>query len=54
MDVVPHDVRSLSLSAGPAFHLLPGHLPSFAQDCPWFEFSPTEQVEPLFAHMGLP
>ncbi len=53
MDIVTHDGRSLSLSAGQAFHLLPGHLPSFPEDCAWYEFSPTQQVDRLFTHMGL-
>ena len=53
MDVVTYDGRSLSLSAGQAFHLLPGHMPSFPEDCAWYEFTPSDDVERLFAHMGL-
>ncbi len=53
MDIVTHDGQSLSLSAGQAFHLLPGHMPSFPEECSFFEFTPTEQVERLFSHMGI-
>lgn len=53
MDIVTHDGRSLSLEEGEAFHLLPGHMPAFPVDCAWYEFSPTDQVERLFAHMGI-
>ena len=53
MDIVTHDGREFSLEAGNAFHLLPGHLPSFPSDCAWYEFSPTEHVDRLFTHMGL-
>ncbi|UCC84571.1 MAG: hypothetical protein JSW46_06490 [Gemmatimonadota bacterium] len=53
MEIVTHDGKSVSLGAGQAFHLLPGHMPSFPEDCAWYEFSPTEQVERLFSHMGL-
>jgi hypothetical protein len=53
MDIVSHDGQSLSLSAGQAFHLLPGHMPSFPEDCSWYEFTPTEHAERLFSHMGI-
>jgi hypothetical protein len=53
MEIVTHDGRRLSLSEGQAFHLLPGHRPSFPEDCAWFEFTPVEQIDRLFAHMGL-
>lgn len=53
MEIVTHDGNSVSLAAGQAFHLLPGHMPSFPEDCAWYEFSPTEQVEHLLSHMGL-
>ena len=53
MDIVTHDGKSLALSTGQAFHLLPGHLPSFPEDCAWYEFTPTEHVERLFSHMGI-
>jgi hypothetical protein len=53
MEIVTHDGQRLSISAGQAFHLLPGHLPSFPEDCAWYEFTPVEQVDRLFAHMGL-
>ena len=29
MEITTHDGKSLTLSAGQAFHLLPGHMPSF-------------------------
>lgn len=53
MDITTHDGRSLSVKSGEAFHLLPGHLPNFPVDTSWYEFSPTEQVNTLFAHMGI-
>ena len=53
MDVITHDGKSLSLSAGQAFHLLPGHAPSFPEDCSWYEFTPTDQAQRLFAHLGI-
>lgn len=53
MDIVTHDGLNLSLSAGQAFHLLPGHMPSFPEDTSWYEFTPTEHVQRLFSHMGL-
>ncbi|MGH3363551.1 MAG: hypothetical protein ACRDOW_02390 [Nocardioidaceae bacterium] len=53
MDIVTHDGESLSFAAGQAFHLLPGHSPSFPADCAWYEFTPTDQVDRLFTHMGL-
>lgn len=53
MEIATHDGRTLSLSAGQAFHLLPGHFPTFPEDCAWFEFTPVEQIDRLFAHMGL-
>lgn len=53
MDIVTHDGHALSLKEGQAFHLLPGHLPSFPVDCAWYEFSPADQVDRLFAHMGI-
>ncbi len=53
MNIVTHDGQSLSLSAGQAFHLLPGHMPSFPEDCSFYEFTPTEHVERLFSHMGI-
>ena len=53
MDIMTHEGESLSLSAGQAFHLLPGHIPSFPEDCDWYEFTPTEHKDRLFAHMGI-
>lgn len=53
MNITTHDGHSLSLSEGQAFHLLPGHSPTFPEDCSWYEFTPTEQADRLFAHMGL-
>lgn len=53
MDIVTHDGQSLSLEEGEAFHLLPGHMPSFPVDCAWYEFTPTDQVDRLFTHMGI-
>ena len=52
MDITTHDGQSLSLSAGQAFHLLPGHAPSFPEACSWFEFSPKDQANQLLSHMG--
>lgn len=53
MEIETHDGKSYTLSEGQAFHLLPGHSPSFPEDCSWFEFTPTEQANRLFDHMGL-
>jgi hypothetical protein len=53
MDIVTHDGESLSLGAGQAFHLLPGHLPSFPEDCAFYEFTPSDQADRLFAHIGI-
>jgi hypothetical protein len=53
MNIRTHDGQSLSLTEGQAFHLLPGHAPDFPEDCDWFEFTPTDQVERLLSHMGL-
>jgi hypothetical protein len=53
MEISTHDGKALTLSAGQAFHLLPGHMPSFQEDCSWFEFTPTDQAERLLSHMGL-
>jgi hypothetical protein len=53
MDIVMHDGRSLTLSEGQAFHMLPGHRPSFPEDCAWYEFTPTEHADRLFSHMGI-
>ena len=53
MDIATHDGKSLALSTGQAFHLLPGHIPSFPEDCAFFEFTPTEHVKRLFSHMGI-
>lgn len=53
MDINTHDGNHYSLQEGQAFHLLPGHMPSFPRACSWYEFSPTEQVERLLSHMGL-
>lgn len=53
MDIVTHDGHELSLSAGQGFHLLPGHMPSFPEDCAFFEYTPTEHVKRLFAHIGI-
>ncbi len=53
MDIVTHDGHSLTLNAGEAFHLLPGHLPSFPVATSWYEFTPNEHADRLFAHMGL-
>ena len=40
---------------GPALKGLPHDMcmPSFPEDCAWYEFTPTEHVERLFSHMGL-
>ncbi|MHC5063597.1 MAG: cupin domain-containing protein [Planctomycetota bacterium] len=53
MQIETHDGQHLELSAGQAFHLLPGHRPSFPVDCAWYEFSPKDQVEKLLTHMGI-
>jgi hypothetical protein len=53
MDIVTHDGRSLTLLEGQAFHMLPGHRPSFPEDCAWYEFTPTEHADRLFSHMGI-
>lgn len=53
MDIRTHDGQSYSLKEGQAFHLLPGHMATFPQDCSWYEFSPSDQVERLLTHMGL-
>lgn len=53
MEITMHDGQSLTLSEGQAFHLLPGHMPAFPEDCSWFEFTPDEQADRLFSHMGL-
>lgn len=53
MQIRTHDGQSLSLAEGDAFHLLPGHLPAFPEDCAWYEFTPTDQVDRLFKHLGL-
>ena len=53
MDIVTHDGASLSIGAGEAFHLLPGHLPSFPEDCAFYEFTPRDEAERLFAHLGI-
>jgi len=53
MDIVTADGQSLSLKQGQGFHLLPGHFPTFPEDCAFFEYTPTEHVERLIANMGL-
>ncbi len=53
MDLTTHDGQSLSVSEGEAFHLTPGHFPSFPEDCAWYEFTPTDQLQRLLSHMGL-
>jgi len=53
MNLVTHDGSSVTYEAGEAFHLLPGSLPTFPEDCSWYEFTPNHQVERLFTHMGL-
>jgi hypothetical protein len=53
MEIRTHDGQQLSLAAGQPFHLLPGHMPSFPEACAFFEFTPADQVDRLFAHMGL-
>lgn len=53
MDIRTYDGQRLSLQTGQAFHLLPGHMPSFPEDCAWYEFTPTEHAKQLFSHMGL-
>jgi hypothetical protein len=53
MDVVTHDGESLTLSAGQPFHLLPGHSPAFPEDCSWYEFTPSDQAQHLFEHLGI-
>jgi len=53
MEISTHDGTTLTLSEGQAFHLLPGHSPTFPEDCSWFEFTPTDQADRLFSHMGL-
>jgi hypothetical protein len=53
MNVVTHDGQSLSVTQGQGFHLLPGHFPTFPEDCAFFEYTPTEHVERLFANVGV-
>lgn len=53
MQIKTHDGVEMTVSEGQAFHLLPGHSPSFPEDCSFFEFTPTEHVDRLFSHMGL-
>jgi hypothetical protein len=53
MDIMTKEGESLTLSAGQPFHLLPGHTPSFPEECSWYEFTPTDHVEKLFKHLGI-
>ena len=53
MKIHTHDGHSATLAAGDAFHLLPGHIPEFPEDCAWYEFTPDDQAKRLLSHMGL-
>lgn len=53
MDITTHDGDSFALQAGDAFHLQPGHLPSFPEDTEWLDYSPREQVERLLRNVGV-
>ncbi len=53
MNITTHDGQSFELKAGDAFHLQPGHLPTFPVDTEWFDYSPKPQVEALLQNMGL-
>jgi hypothetical protein len=53
MDITTHDGQAFTLTGGDAFHLQPGHLPSFPMDTEWLDYSPTRQVKMLLDNMGL-
>ena len=53
MDIVTHDGQSMSLGAGQAIHLLPGTCRRFPEDCAFYEFTPSDQADRLFAHIGI-
>lgn len=53
MDIRTSDGHSFSLKAGQAFHLLPGHFPTFPEDTEFFEYTPTEHADRLFANIGI-
>ena len=53
MNIVTHDGTKLSIGAGEAFHLLPGHLPSFPETTSFYEFTPRDEAERLFGHLGI-
>ena len=53
MNITTHDGQSFELKAGDAFHLQPGHLPTFPVDTEWLDYSPKSQVEELLQNMGL-
>lgn len=53
MDVATHDGQTFSFGAGDAFHLLPGHMPTFPEATEWLDFSPRAQVEHLLVNMGI-
>lgn len=53
MDLRTKEGQSLSVKEGEAFHLLPGHFPTFPVDCEFFEFTPADHAERLFRNMGV-
>lgn len=53
MDVVTHGAEEFTFRGGDAFHLLPGHMPSFPVATEWLDFSPTPQVVSLLSNMGI-
>ena len=53
MDITTHDGQAFTFEAGDAFHLQPGHLPSFPSDTEWLDYSPIHQVQMLLGNMGL-
>ena len=53
MDILTSEGAELSVGAGEAFHLLPGHLPSFPEDCSFYEFTPRDEADRLFGHLGI-
>lgn len=53
MDITTHEGAEHSYRGGDAFHLLPGHMPSFPEDTEWLDYSPRHQVEMLLENMGI-
>jgi len=53
MDITTHEGQSFAYQAGDAFHLMPGHMPSFPVATEWLDYSPTHQVRKLLDNMGV-